>query len=238
MIKASFILLTIIMAALVYAGVHAVSSKAMADEGKRGRFRLHTILLIAGWLAYVSALSLTGILATKALPPRIPLMLILPCFLFIALFFRGGRFRDVINATPPGWLVYSQSFRIVVELLLLGLYLEGILPKAATFEGYNYEIITGITAIAMGYFGATRKVLPQAVVLLWNYAGLATLAVVVFIMISHVYFPGIYTNPDPLLIADFGAFPYTLLAGFLMPLAVFLHIFSIVKTSSAGVISE
>lgn len=238
MIKASFILLTIIMAALVYAGVHAVSSKAIADEPKRGRFRLYVIVLIAGWLAYVSALSLTGILATKALPPRIPLMLILPCFLFIAWFFRGGRFRDVINATPPGWLVYSQSFRIVVELLLLGLYLEGILPKAGTFEGYNYEIITGITAIAVGYFGTTRKVLPRALLLLWNYMGLATLAIVVFIMVSHVYFPSIYSNPEPLLIADFGAFPYTLLAGFLMPLAVFLHVFSIVKTSSVHSITK
>lgn len=238
MIKASFILLTLIMAAIVYAGIHVVSSRVMHDEGKRRLFRLRTMLVIAGWLTYIATISLAGVLATKALPPRIPLLLILPCFIFIAWFFRSGRFRDLIDGTPPGWLIYAQSFRIVVELLLLGLFLEGVLPKAGTFEGYNFEIITGITAIAIGYFGATRKVLPRAVLLLWNYMGLATLATVVFIMVSHVYFPGIYADPEPLLIEDFGAFPYTFLAGFLMPLAVFLHVFSIIKMSSAGAISK
>jgi hypothetical protein len=80
----------------------------------------------------------------------------------------------------------------------------------------------------MGYLAFTRKVAGPIFVLLWNLAGLCTLGIVVFIVISHAYFPGLWG--DSFSLKDFAIFPYTLLAGFLMPVAVFLHIFSIVKT--------
>lgn len=229
MIKTSFILLTIVMASLVYIGISRVASKSISDAQKSKQFHTRALLVLIGWLTYVSVMSMTGVFATVSMPPRIPLLLILPCFGFMAWFFRSGRFDDIIAATPQSWLVYTQAFRIPVELLLLASYMEGLIPRAGTFEGYNFEIVTAITALLVGYFGVTRKILPNSIVLLWNYFGLVTLTIVVFIFISHAFFPGIYTNPEPLLIETFGAFPYTLLAGFLMPLAVFMHVFSITK---------
>ncbi len=229
MTKAGFIILTIIMAALVYAGITTVASRTINDAKKLSSFRAKTLLLLTGWLVYVSALTFAGVFTTTALPPRVPLLLILPCFAFMVWFFRSGRFSDIISAMPIGWLVYAQSFRIVVELLLHAAFLEGLLPKAATFEGYNYEIAIGITALAVGYFGVTKNALSKTIILIWNYLGLTTLAIIVFIMISHAYFPHLYTTPARPLIETFGAFPNTLLAGFLMPLAVFMHVFCIVK---------
>jgi len=234
MIQTGFLFLTAIMAVLVYSGVIAVARKTVADNNRLQLVKRKTLLLLAGWIAYVSAVSLTGILATPSLPPRVPLFLILPCFAFMVYFFRSSRFSRFIDATPPAWLVYTQSFRIIVELLLVGLYIKGLIPKAATIEGYNYEMVIGITAIAIGYLGYTQKVLPTPILVIWNCCGLATLAIIVFIMISHAYFPGIYTNPGPMSVKDFGSFPNTLLAGFLMPLAVFMHIFSLVKIRRAS----
>jgi hypothetical protein len=230
MIKAGFILLTILMATLLYIGIAAVANRAITDASKQKQFKTRSLLILGGWLTYVSLLSLTGIFTTAELPPRVPLLLILPCLLFIFWFFKSNRFSNLISATPAGWLVYMQGFRIVVELLLLGMYTEGMIPRASTFEGYNYEILIGVSAFGIGYFGYTKKVLPPNLIIFWNFAGNLTLAIIGFIMISHAYFPHIYTNPGYLSIKEFGSFPYTLFAGFIAPVAIFMHIFSIIKT--------
>lgn len=229
MIKAGFILLTILMALLVFIGITNVASRTMTETGRLKRFRTRTALFLTGWLVYVTLLSFTGVFASLSLPPRIPLLLVLPAFTFMAYFFRSNRFTAIINATPASWLIYAQSFRIAVELMLAGMFMHGLLPKAATFEGYNYEIVIGITALLVGYFGYIRHSFSSTFILLWNVAGLCTLATVVFIIISYAYNPVMWPGADSHFIEHFGAFPYTLLAGFLMPLAVFMHIFSIVK---------
>lgn len=228
MIQAGFLLLTFVMALLVYAGMAHAANRATTDAKQRRRYKVRTALVLDAWLIYVSVLSLAGVLATDALPPRMPLLLILPAFGFITWFFLSGRFTAIIAAVPMAWLVYAQSFRIVVELLLLGLCLKGILPQAATFEGYNYDIAAGITALPMGYLACTRRLLPAVVLIIWNILGLCTLVIIVFIIISHIYLPALWPGSQ-LSMAQVGVFPYTLLAGFLMPLAVFLHVFSLVK---------
>ncbi len=232
MIKAGFIVLTLLMAVLAYMGTAHAASLAFADKRKQHRVKTKTIVLLTGWLSYISILSLAGVFTVGGLPPRIPLLLILPVFAFMFYFVRRAHYTGLITMVPASWLVYAQTFRVVVELMLHGLFLQGILPKAGTFEGYNYEIVIAITALAVGYWGYTRQVLPRSLVIFWHFAGLTTLAIVVFIMISHAYIPHIYPNPELLRIEDFGSFPYTYLAGFLMPLAVFMHILSLVKLFS------
>lgn len=228
MLQAGFILLTIAMAVIVFRGAAYAAGPAVADNATRRRFLVRVVVLLVGWLGYVSVLSLLGVLKVGGLPPRIPLLLILPVFGFTAYFFASGRFKGIIAAVPPAWVVYTQSFRILVELLLLGLYLNGILPRAATFEGYNYDIVAGLTAPLVAWAGISRGLLPRVGLLLWNIAGCCTLAIIVFVAITHAYFPAMWPGSH-LSIADFGSFPYTLLAGFLMPLAVFLHVLSIVQ---------
>lgn len=230
MIKAGFILLTVIMALLVFAALAHAAHQTITNHERQSKFKIRAAAIITGWLVYISILSLNGVFTSLALPPRIPLLLVLPAFTFMFFFFRSGRFTWLISATPAAWVIYAQSFRIVVELLLAGLMLEGSLPKAATFEGYNFEIAIGITSLLVGYLGGTKKRLSPAAIIAWNIAGLCTLSIVVFIVIGHAYAPQMWADGDPHFIARFGIFPYTLLAGFLMPLAVFMHIFSITKT--------
>lgn len=232
MIKAGFIFLTLFMASLVYFGAASVGTSIISNKLKLRRFKTTVAIILTTWLVYVSLLSLAGVFKVGGLPPRIPLLLVLPPFAFITYFFSKKKHRNLIEATPASWLVYSQSFRVVVELMLYSLFLQGVLPKAGTYEGYNYEILIGITSIVVGYWGYTRKALPNIVLKIWNYTGLVTLTIVVFIMISHAYFPDLYTKPEKLNISDFGSFPYTLLAGFLMPLAVFMHVFSLKKIAN------
>lgn len=235
MLKAGFILLTIVLAVILFAGAASVARRAFPDDKVRKRFLLKAALVLTGWLAYVCIISLTGIFTSVSLPPRIPLLLVLPAFLFFIYFFRSRHYRPVVDNTPAAWPVYFQSFRIFVELLIWGAYLQGNLPKAASFEGYNFDVLIGLTASLAGLLlfahGRPRS---TKLVIAWNIAGLLTLAIVVFILISQAYFYSIWGLPGTIIDMGFGLFPYTLLAGFLMPLAVFMHIFSIIKSCRLG----
>ncbi|MTI31393.1 hypothetical protein E1171_11275 [Cytophagales bacterium RKSG123] len=115
----------------------------------------------------------------------------------------------------------------MVEIVILCSFFAGILPKAATFEGYNFDIIMGITAPIMGVFAQKNGSQSYKWILAWNILGLVTLAIVVFIVISASYFPEVWGSKEPLVSTQFTHFPITLLPGFIMPSAVFMHVLSI-----------
>ncbi len=227
--KVLFVLLTLVMVTLCIAAVFYTRTITISAGPLRRRKNIITAAMTSLWLVYVAVISYSGLLQTTALPPRIPLLLILPLFVFIALFLSRRSNATLIDAIPLNWLIYAQVFRVAVELLLHQLSVEGIIPEDATFKGYNYEIVIAATAplIAAGCIRSGRLI--RLPLILWNIAGLTTLAIVVFLFMTHAYAPGIYTNAGPFSIIDFGSFPYTLLPGFLMPLAVFMHILALVK---------
>jgi hypothetical protein len=229
MLKAGFILLAIILALILYACAGNIAGKTFSRANEKKQFRHRTAIVLIVWLLYISLLSIAGVFTVSTLPPRIPLLLILPAFLFFAYLFTGRKFKKIIEHTPPSWPVYFQSFRVIVELLLLGLYLQGMLPKAATFEGYNFDIVIGITAPLTGYYFFNKGTTGKILVLIWNIAGLLTLSVVVFILLTHAYFYGHLNENESILPKGLGQFPFIFLAGFFMPLAVFMHLYSIIR---------
>jgi len=228
MLKAGFILLTIALSLTLYVCAGKIANKTFTRVKEEKQFKLWTAFVLILWLFYISALSLKGVFTVSILPPRIPLLLIFPAFIFFAYLFTNRKFNKIIENTPSSWSVYFQSFRIIVELLLLGLCMQGMLPKAATFEGYNFDIVIGITAPLMGYYIFSKDAPRKILILIWNIAGLLALAIVVIILLGHAYFNG--PMNDNILTKGFGKFPFTFLAGFYMPLAVFMHLFSIIKT--------
>jgi len=229
MLKAGFIILTLALALLLFVLSAVIANRAFTEVQKQKKFKIKTALVLIIWITYISIVSLAGIFENASFPPRIPLLLVIPSFVMFIYFFTAGRFKTVIANTPASWPVYFQSFRIFVELLILAAALKGILPKAASFEGYNFDIVIGLTAPIVAVLLNNGKLKP-ALLLAWNFAGLATLSMVVFILISHAYFFKIWDQSESILNKGFGLFPFTFLAGFFMPLAVLMHIFSIIKT--------
>ncbi len=230
MLKAGFILLTITLALVLFACVSFIAGRVFTRVSEQKRFKIKFTVLLVVWLAYISILSLEGVFSNASMPPRIPLFLIIPAFLFFIYFFTNSKFKKIIDATPAALPVYFQSFRIIVELLLFWSFTEGLLPKAATFEGYNFDIIIGITAPLLAFYKLNKRKEHKGIILAWNITGLLTLLVVVFILISHAYFNTFRNEKESILNKGFGIFPFTFLAGFFMPLAVFMHVFSIIKT--------
>ena len=229
MLKECFLLLTFLLVAIICGGINRLVLKAYTETSHQKKIVRNAGILLIVWLIYIAGLSLTGIFTIVTLPPRIPLLLVFPAFLFIVWFFGSGRFIIIIEATPLHWIILFQSFRIIVELLIYWCYNEGILPKEATFRGNNFDIIFGLTAPLVAWSVRFNKRGSNINYLIWNFCGLLSLAMVVFTLISTAYFPALWGRPQSILSAGFGNFPFTYLAGFFMPLAVFLHLFAIIK---------
>jgi len=190
------------------------------------------IILIFGlaiWHLFILLLSSTKLLQSYDFPPRFAIAFIIPSFIFTGIFLYKSRNKKWIHEIPEQWIVYFQSFRIVVETLFVFSVAQGILNYHVTIEGYNFDMIFAFTAPIVAYVVYSKKAFSKKIVLIWNYVGLGVLASVIFLFITVVYKPQIYGSELPLLPLEALTYPYVLIAGFLMPVAVFLHILSIVQ---------
>ena len=194
-------------------------------SGKKVFWR--ALLLLAGWILLLAALSLRGFFADfTRLPPRLPLavLLPLPVVLWVVSTKKG---QALLKKVPPQWIIYLQTFRIVVEIVLWLGVLRELLPVQMSFEGRNFDILSGLLAIPVGYYCFVKKTGPsRAVVLLYNIGGLLLLLNVLVIAVLSMPTPlrVFHNEPANTLVVQF---PFIFLPGLLVPLAYTLHIFSL-----------
>ncbi len=202
--------------------------KTVSDKKTR---KEKLFLLVGGlilWQLYQLAIGASGFLTDFSFPPRFLLLLVIPAFLFTGIFLTRNRKKDWIMAIPEEWLTYIQSFRILVEILFVYSVSEGILHPLVTIEGYNFDMVFGASAIIMWLLTYKIKIISNTILILWNYLGITVLASVIFLFVSSIYFPNIWDETD-MMPTTFASAPYVLVAGFLMPSAIFIHVLSIIR---------
>lgn len=203
------------------------ATKHLADQKEEyQKLPLAMTVFMGVWLIYLSVLSYTEVLTDYSLPPKMPLLVVLPLFILIIISLFKKATTDFVTTTSVSWLIYIQSFRIIVELIIWGAHKQGIVPLITTFEGYNYDILVGLTAVPLAYYAKRDKIAP-VVLLVWNVASLLILANTVRLFVSSAYFPTEIGHVEALVGAEFTKLPYLLIAGFFMPLAVYIHALSI-----------
>lgn len=230
MLTAGFYLLLALLFIAIFMGIQ----KSLLPYETRRKYVRGFAVASAVWLGYMYAMDATGVLQIFTPPPRIVVFLILPAFATIAWFFFSKKFEDLIRAMPPAWPVYLQAFRIGVEILILGVYLKGLGSIEPTLEGYNFDMLAGITAPFVAYFVLQRKAVPKKAALAWNIFGLLLLANVVIIFNTLFLRPEWWGYAGSPIKPEFGTMPYLLIPGLYMPLAVFLHFFSIAQIRREG----
>lgn len=82
------------------------------------------------------------------------------------------------SGLPLSTLVGYQSYRIGVELILVGLERYAVIPARMTAAGSNFDIVTGLTAPIIAWLLA-RGTVGTRIALVWNVIGLGLLANVV-----------------------------------------------------------
>jgi hypothetical protein len=184
-------------------------------------------LLIFGiWMALQAAVGFSGFYEnTTTLPPRF-VLLILPTIAGILLLFVLPAGRRFLNAADIGKLTLVHVVRIPVEGVLFGLFVDGMIPEIMTFDGMNWDIISGISALFMYYFGYINPKLSETVLLIWNVVCLGLLVNIVVIAILSVPTAFQQFGFDQPNIA-IGQFPYVWLPSVVVPIVLLSHLVSI-----------
>jgi hypothetical protein len=141
-----------------------------------------------------------------------------PSILAVTLLFtkRGKEFIQTINMKM---LMMLHFVRVLIELGLFWLSTYKVVPKLLTFEGRNFDILIGLTAPVIYYFGFVKPKLSKSIILAWNVIGLAFL--------FNVVLNTVLTIPNSDSNFALGYFPFFLLPSLIVPLVMFSHLASI-----------
>lgn len=185
-----------------------------------------TLLILVIWLAIQTFIGISGFYTvTDILPPRF-LLLVLPPLVFILILFATSKGRQFIDSLDTKILVILHIIRIPVELVLFWLFVNNTVPELMTFEGRNYDILSGLSAPVIYYFGFVKKQLNSKMILLWNLICLGLLINIVVLAILSAPFPFqkfAFDQPNIAVLY----FPFNWLPACIVPLVLFSHLATI-----------
>ena len=214
------------LSAIIFGIVTLGYRKHLKNNGSSTKGATILTIILSSWIIYLTVLSYSGVLHSLEFPPRFPLLVFIPVILLSILFWVRNRNNSDVLSIPITWTVHFQSFRIFVELILLYTFYAGIIPKSATFEGLNFDVLMGISAPFMGYF-FFKKNRFRILHYVWNILGILMILFVGFIIATSMYRPDIWSSETPIVSLEFVCMPYLLIAGFLAPMGIFMHIVSL-----------
>ncbi len=192
-----------------------------------------TLILLLTWLALQAGIALTDFYAvTDTLPPRF-IFLVLPALLFIAALFTVPKGRQYIDGLDLKALTLLHTIRIPVEIVLFWLAVNKAVPVLMTFEGRNFDILSGLTAPLVYYFGFIKKKLDRRLILIWNFICLGLLINIVANAILSAPFPFQQFAFDQPNIAVL-YFPFNWLPSCVVPIVLLSHLAAIRQLAYAG----
>jgi hypothetical protein len=181
------------------------------------------VFIVLLWLAIQAWISLTGFYTvTDPVPPRF-VLLIGPPLLVIVVLFLTQRGRALLDSWSPQWLTWLHLVRVPVELVLFWLFMHKQVPQLMTFEGRNFDILSGVTAPIVAWLGYARQRPNKTVLLIWNILCVGLLLNIVIHAILSAPFPFqrlAFDQPNVAVLY----FPFTWLPGFIVPAVLLAHL--------------
>ncbi|WP_028980047.1 hypothetical protein [Sporocytophaga myxococcoides] len=205
--------------------IFAIKSSNWKSVSSKSKMILAGLII---WLLVQATLALKGIYNsdTNSIPPKIFLLGILPVALTIVYLFTTQPGRKFVDSLPLKNLTYINIVRIPVEIVLFWLYLSRAVPELMTFEGRNFDIIAGITAPFVAYFGLSKGKLSRQAILIWNFICLG--------LLLNIVVNAILATPSPFQKFAFDQpniailyFPVIWLPTFIVPIVLLGHLASI-----------
>ena len=185
-----------------------------------------SLLILLTWLALQAIIGLSGFYTvTDTIPPRI-LLLVLPPILLIIGLFTTSKGRQFLDSLDIKTLTILHTVRIPVELVLFWLFVNKTVPELMTFEGRNFDILSGLTAPIIFYFGFIKKQLDKKIILIWNFICLGLLFNIVANAILSAPFPFqkfAFDQPNIAILY----FPFNWLPSCIVPLVLLSHLATI-----------
>jgi hypothetical protein len=202
-----------------------ISNSSISERPKKTRPILYGLVI---WLTIQVILSLNYVYKNNisSFPPKILLFGILPAFIMILLLFVTPKGKQFIDNISMKHLTYLHVIRIPVEIVLYWLFIIKAVPELMTFEGRNYDILSGISAPIIAYFGIDKGKINNKIILGWNIICLLLLINIIanaFLSTPTTMQRFAFEQPN---IAIF-YFPFSLLPTFIVPIVLLAHLISI-----------
>jgi hypothetical protein len=184
----SFVALVLVVAATFVAGVYWSTRSIERDAARATRHAVFATIGVVVWLGATFALAATGRLSFSSRPPTMTIFVV--GLIALAIYLGTSRFgARLASGVPLIALVAAQGFRFPLELILHRSYVEGLMPIQMSFSGFNFDILSGLGAIAVAAVLAWK---PRSLVLvrIWNTAG--------FVLLANIVTIAILSAPTPL----------------------------------------
>ena len=184
------------------------------------------LIILLVWLAIQAKISLSGFYkVADTFPLRILLLMIPPVLVILSLFItiKGRQFIDSLNIKS---LTFLHVIRVPVEIVLFFLFMNKVIPKLMTFEGRNFDILAGLTAPIIFYWGFIKMQLSRKLILIWNFICLLLLLNIVINAVLSAPLPFqkfAFEQPNIAILY----FPFNWLPSCVVPLVLFSHLVTI-----------
>lgn len=186
------------------------------------------VLLVFFWMAIQLCLGLAGFYQDASTTPPRFILLILPPFLLIAGMFLTSKGKRFVDGLDLKQLTLLHTIRIPVEIVLYYLFTAKAIPQLMTFEGRNFDIISGLTAPLIYYFGFTTKKFPNSITIFWNVLclGLLINIIILALLSAKTAFQQFGFDQPNIAISYF---PFNWLPSVIVPLVLFSHVATLRK---------
>jgi hypothetical protein len=170
----SFVALVAMVAAMFVLAVHRSSVGP-------GRGTVVAAAATVVWLGATLAFAASGRLSFTTRPPTMAIVILASLVLAFGVSLSRLGLR-IATALPLAALVGAQAFRFPLELILHRAYAEGLMPVQMSYSGFNFDIVTGVSAIVVATL-LLRNPKALVAVRIWNTAGIVLLTNIVTIAI-------------------------------------------------------
>ena len=178
------------------------------------------------WLAIIWSGAVNGVFRPgNNTPPLIPFAIFLPVIVGVPILLRSKRIGDVLGAMPASWLIGLQVYRVFGSIFLVG-WARGAIPGIFALPAGIGDVTTGLLALPVAYYLASRNGDAVRGAIAWNIFGLVDFTIAVGI--------GLTITPGPLQLivpsipnTGVGLYPTVLIPAFAVPSSILLHVLSL-----------
>jgi len=178
------------------------------------------------WLAIIWSGAVNGVFRPgNNTPPLIPFAIFLPVIVGVPILLRSKRIGDVLDAMPASWLIGLQVYRVFGSIFLVG-WARGAVPGIFALPAGIGDVTTGLLALPVAYYLASRNGDAVRGAIAWNIFGLVDFTIAVGV--------GLAITPGPLQLivpsipnTGVGLYPTVLIPAFAVPSSILLHVLSL-----------
>jgi hypothetical protein len=187
------------------------------------------------WVTAVAVLGAAGPLRSyDARPP--PMMLLGVAGIVLAIATARSRIGErFARGLPLAAIIGFHAFRLPLELVMHRAATEGTMPVQMSFSGFNFDILSGVTAIIVAGLAA-RGAAPRWLLWAWAVLSSVLLAVIVGIAIASTPIASAFGAAPERVNTFIGWFPFTWLPCVLVPSALFGQIVLVRRLSLGSIV--